>query len=149
MPNSTGLESEVSFVETSFKTTYDYTDVTALAKRFQNLLFMEPGTLPNLPLCGIGIKTRIYSLKDELTLSTITNDILNQIEKYMPNSFSSILNVSVDFFKDRINNTTKGIIIYFIVSTPSAKEEAKKIAITAEYDTNSTFSQNILSDIYI
>ena len=149
MSNVSGLELEVSFIETSFKSSYDYTDVTALAKRFQNLLFMEPGTIPNLPLCGIGIKTWMYSLKDDLTLTDITNAIQNQLQTYLPNSFSSILNISVDYFKDRINNTTKGIIVYFIVSTPGAKSEASKIAITAEYENATSYTQNILSDIYI
>jgi hypothetical protein len=151
MSNNNGLENEVSFLETNFKTSYNYTDITSLAKRFQNLLVMEKDTLPNLPNCGIGIRNYLYNLKDEISLNEIKTELFDQIKLYLPNSFNTILNISVDFYKDRITNTTKGIIIYFIISTTGAVENAKKIAITAEVEnvTNQNYVQNVLSNIYI
>lgn len=151
MPNVNGLELEVSLIETNFKTSYNYETVTALAKRFQNLLLMEKNTLPNLPNCGMGIKTYLFNLKDETSLIEIKNELFNQIKLYLPNTFESILNVDVSFYKDRISNTTKGIIVYFIVATNDVSDEARKIAITAEVEnsTSTTYSQKIISNIYI
>ena len=151
MPNVNGLENEVSLIETNFKTSYNYETVIALAKRFQNLLLMEKDTLPNLPNCGVGIRNYLFNLKDDTTLLEIKNELFSQVKAYLPNAFNNILSIDVTYYKDRISNTTKGIIIYFIVSTDAVSEEAKKIAITAEVEnsTAANYSQKILSNIYM
>ena len=58
-------------------------DLEALAQTIQNLILINPGTMPNDPLFGIGIERYLFELMNDNTLSEIKNNIEDQISKYI------------------------------------------------------------------
>ena len=147
MPNTTGLEQELSFVENEFKTSYSYKSVLATAKRFQNLLLMEKNTIPSLPDCGIGIKTKLFRFNDSTSIANISREINNQISQYLPTS--RIISVEILPHKDATGNKDKGLVIYLMIATEDTEGRARKIAVTAIADSSSPYKETIASDIYL
>ena len=147
MPNTTGLEQEPSFVENEFKTLYTYTSVLATAKRFQNLLLMEKNTIPSLPNCGIGIKTKLFLFNDSTSIEAITREINDQISQYLPTT--RIISVEIVPHKDKNGNKDKGLVIYLMIATEDTEARARKIAVTAIADSTSPYKETITSDIYL
>ena len=58
-------------------------DLEALAQTIHNLIFINPGTMHNDPLFGIGIEWYLFELMNDNTLSEIKNNIEDQISKYI------------------------------------------------------------------
>lgn len=58
-------------------------DLEALAQTIQNLILINPGTMPNDPLFGVGIERYLFELMNDTTLSEIKNNIEDQISKYI------------------------------------------------------------------
>ena len=144
MPNTTGLEIETSFIENAFKTSYDYEKAFAVAKRLQTLVLMEPGTLPNLVDCGLGIRTYLFNFRDSTTINTINSKIQDQVQKYMPNN--NIQSVEAEFFVDK-SGSQKSIVIKAVLFDSSNNELARQIAVTFQKPIG--FSDKIISDIYL
>ena len=146
MTNATGLETEVSFIESNFKTNYYYDGLFALAKRLQTLILTEPNTIPNVPEMGVGIRLFLFSLNDDDTLNVIKERINYNINTFMPNL--NILNIQLT--KVNSNNTGRpdGIILkadLYDSKSPNAKEIIQQIGITFLSEKNS----NVVSEIYL
>ena len=58
-------------------------DLEALAQTIQNLIIITPGTLPNDPLFGVGIERYLFELLNDDTITTIQNNIEEQIARYI------------------------------------------------------------------
>jgi len=83
-----------------------YSDGLAVAQIIQNLIIIEPGTYPNKPDLGVGIKNYLFEFLTADTKSSISSKIKTQINEFIPIT-NSYIDVSV-ISKDKII----GITIY-------------------------------------
>lgn len=69
----------------------------AVAQLLLHLILLEPGTLTNFPLMGVGIVSR-YRYSDTANLKKLKTDIFDQINTYLPefNAVDVKLSVGVD-----------------------------------------------------
>ena len=83
-----------------------YSDGLAVAQIIQNLIIIEPGTYPNKPDLGVGIKNYLFEFLTSEIKSSISSKIKTQINEFIPIT-NSYIDVSV-ISKDKII----GITIY-------------------------------------
>jgi hypothetical protein len=144
MPNVTGREIETSFIESSYKSNFNYEALFATAKRIQTLILMEPGTIPNYTLAGVGIRKYLFNFKDDITLSQINTKIVNQVSKYLPNS--NVQGITVTPYPSPSGNM-KGIIVTIQIYDASNSSVVNTIMLS--FTTTVKSSQTIKSDIYL
>lgn len=105
--NSERFLNEMVLEKSSFNKLDMFKDKVALAQVIQNILFIEPGTYPNVPTLGVGIENYIFEKFTEKLKSELENNITQQIMKYIPNRYD----ISVDV---EHRNSTNGLKVLFI-----------------------------------
>lgn len=78
-----GLKDEFLLSINDFGTTDSYNKLIGLAKLIQTLFLLKPGTYPNHPNMGIGIDNYKFEYLDQITLSEIQSNAVDQISKYI------------------------------------------------------------------
>ena len=106
------IRDEVSFEQSAFMTSHNFSDLVAFAKRLQALIIMEPGTHPNAVGMGVGIRNYLMEFGDPITIGEIRSRIESQIEKYVPNNVISSIEVMFNPLADDNNN----LYIFFEIS---------------------------------
>lgn len=98
------------------------------------ILLLEPGTFQSHPEMGVGIRSRYRYKSGEDILISLQNDIINQINKYLPEL------TAVD-----VTLTMQGQVLGIIINTSNG-------AYVISYDTTSNVMQaaatNVLKDLY-
>lgn len=61
-----------------------YTDIKATVRQIYNLILMKPGTDPLNPDKGCDARSYYYQINNESVISSLQNNITNQIAKYTP-----------------------------------------------------------------
>jgi hypothetical protein len=111
----------------------------ALAQRLQTLMIMEPGTIPTAPDCGVGIGLFRFEFADAPTIAKIQTRILDQVERFIPESGISdaiVETVSPDnrnkvlavkFTLDTEHPLDNGILMVFARAPGDAKGIVSKV----------------------
>ena len=80
------LKDELGLELNKFNKPATYTEYQALARLVINLLFLKPGTYPNLPEMGINIEQYKFMFMSQQELDSLELDINTQINTYIPNT---------------------------------------------------------------
>lgn len=136
------LKTEYTLCDSNYDDCLKYNGLLALAFNIQRLLFIDPGTYPNHPDLGIGIRQYQFERLNTGTLTDIRDriddqirkyilddldniSISSQVEKYNPNGNDKIVNsIAIKF---DINKTINGSNDFVIVLNQSPVV-SKKIA---------------------
>lgn len=86
-----------------------YKDIFALCSMVQTLIIMEPGTYPNHPYMGIGIRNYKFEYLDSITLNSLQSRIQGQIDQYIPNN--KITNVVIKAINNDVTNKQNTILV--------------------------------------
>lgn len=136
--------SEETFIPSQFNSSANFEGLIGFAKRVQNLLIMEPSTLPNCTGMGVGIRRYLMEFADNLTEDLILLEIDRQISEYLPNNIIRDTRVT-------ISNGTDGkpvLTIYFKLNR-SDTQEVDQFAILLQNGSTYGNTIKIVSDIYI
>ena len=101
--------------------TKEYSGTNAIILAIKNILLSRPGNFPFTPDLGADIGQYQFELLDDYTLSDIKNNILNQINKFIP----AIDNVSVSV--DKVESEVQGEPANAIGISVSALENGESI----------------------
>lgn len=94
-------------------------DLVALAQVIQNILIYEKGTFPNQPQLGLGIRNYLFEILDNITLTTLEDEIKEQIDLFAPND--RIVDVKAEVIKNQFGEKTIGLL-FFISSNKPEKD---------------------------
>lgn len=86
----------------------------AVARLVQTLCILEPGTYPNHPDMGIGIKNFKFEYADAPTISSIQRRINEQISKYL--SDANITSVDVELIMNEHTKKKDKLVVNFNLS---------------------------------
>jgi hypothetical protein len=147
------VKGEVTLTLSPLKTTHTYTDLVAYAKRIQNLILMEPGTIPGCSNMGVGIRRFLYDLADAVTLSDIEMTIRRQLMEYDKENY--IRKIIIEYFDSPLDGS-KGVLVRFICNFEGILSEDVMFAInfnllnqgTTKVNLNNTIL-GMVSDIYV
>ena len=79
-------------------------ELTAVAIRLNNLILMDQGTMPNDPKMGVGIRKYKFEYANTETIYKLRNDILEQMEMYLPIERNYDINVYIEIDPDSLDN---------------------------------------------
>ena len=105
---------ELGLAFNNFKQPAFKKNLEALSQLILNLMFLVPGTYPNLPEMGINIKQYQFEFLTDNNLRDIEDSIFKQIQEYMPSS--QLVQVIARTFKDPVTNLVN-LGIGFAVTT--------------------------------
>ena len=131
---------EQSFVKSAFKSSATLEDLTGLAKRIQNVLLMEPNTIPNYVNAGVGIRRYLMEQATDTTESDAKRLIFSQLRNYLPSAVVDDVSVRI------INSTITGkpeLTVIVVVRDPTYG--ATKIG----YKLSENVQGKTITDIYI
>jgi hypothetical protein len=141
------IYSEQTFMVDSFYKSATFTDILALAKRIQNLLLMEPDTLPNQTKLGVGIKNFIMEKADNNTISAIKDAIDYQLNAFLPSSYIARYDVS---FKIDLDTGKRSISVKFDLKYNEVTKNFANNYFIINFNTISEFTKTeVVSTIYI
>lgn len=85
----------------------------AIAKAVQSLILLQPGSYPNHPEMGVGIKDYQFEFLDRTTLDEIEERINEQISKYINSIY--ITEAVVDIIPNKLESkqNTIGVLLNF------------------------------------
>ena len=120
-------------------------DLEALAQTIQNLILINPGTLPNDPLFGVGIERYLFELMNDNTISEIKTNIEEQISKYIVHDDVTV-NVEVKpvgSSKNNINALGVSVQLYPSNSNGIESDSDNSLEIGFAYAASATTRQTI------
>ena len=127
-----------------FNKNASYDDIYSLVSMVQTLIIMEKGTYPNHPDMGIGIRNYKFEFMDSITLNELRDNIVTQINKYLPNTLIS--NINVKTIKNELENKNNTVIVLIEFSQDDRTDIPKDVIISFVQVLN---SKTIKSSIYI
>lgn len=127
-----------------FNKNASYDDIYSLVSMVQTLIIMEKGTYPNHPDMGIGIRNYKFEFMDSITLNELRDNIVNQINKYLPNTLIS--NINVKTIKNELENKNNTVIVLIEFSQDDRTDIPKDVIISFVQVLN---SKTVKSSIYI
>jgi hypothetical protein len=129
----------MTFIPDQFRSSHSIEGLKAVAKRFQTLVIMEPGTIPNLVGAGCGIGRYLGEFQDQLTLDEVSSNVKNQIAKYLPDD--PLSDVEIKYAEDKRDGKSI-LILFFSLST------GEKFAMTTKVEGVNPDGMKILSEFY-
>jgi len=118
-------------------------ELTAIAIRLNTLILMDPGTMPNDPKMGVGIRKYKFEYANTETIYKLRNDILEQMEMYLPIEKTYNIDVVIEIDEDSLDSK-KVIYVKFDITY---KENLNKTFIIAYK--NSENSGRLIAEIRI
>lgn len=118
-------------------------ELTAVAIRLNNLILMDQGTMPNDPKMGVGIRKYKFEYANTETIYKLRNDILEQMETYLPIDRTYNIDVFIEIDQDSLDSK-KVIYVKFDITY---KENINKTFIIAYK--NSENSGRLIAEIRI
>lgn len=143
MATTEELRGEATFLPSAFRSSHIETDLRAFAKRFQTLLIMEPGTIPNLVDAGVGIGMYLSEFADSSTVMSLTERINDQVGKYLPNSL--VAEIIVEILSEQATGA-KIMAVKCRMYTPI--DEKTTFALTFKDGSTMPVKDNVVSDFY-
>lgn len=127
-----------------FNKNASYDDIYSLVSMVQTLIIMEKGTYPNHPDMGIGIRNYKFEFMDSITLNELRDNIVTQINKYLPNTLIS--NINVKTIRNELENKNNTVIVLIEFSQDDRTDIPKDVIISFVQVLN---SKTVKSSIYI
>jgi len=125
----------------NFKTSAHLTNLHALATLVQTLIIMEPKSYPNQPEMGVGIKNYQFEYLDDVTINEIKYKILDQLDKFLPNTI--IEDVIVQKLKSR-NDLKNTLGIMITLADPIQGANDFVLTFTQEIKSSKIFSEIVI-----
>lgn len=111
------LKNEYILQSSEYDDAKKYNGLLALAFQIQRLIFIDPGTYPNHPKMGVGIRSYQFEKLNNSTLSQIRNKITEQINKYITPDSDINIKVTIEpYNKDNSSKVINSIVIRFELS---------------------------------
>ena len=101
-----------------------YHDMEALAKLFQNILFLQQGNLPNQHQLGVGIQNYQFEILDKELMRSLEAKIKEQCAKFAPNQYI----YSVKLEKTMLSYGKTALTIFFYLSKWNKDKDEPNIA---------------------
>lgn len=137
------LSKEQTLWVDDFSNAKEVDELTAVAIRLNNLILMDPGTMPNDPKMGVGIRKYKFEYANTDTIYKLRNNILEQMELYLPIEKNYNIDVLIQIDKDSLDNKK---VIYVKFDIYYKNNENKTFII--EYK-NSENSGRLIAEIRI
>jgi hypothetical protein len=138
------LKGETTFVPSPYRSSHTESGLTAFAKRFQTLMVMEPGTLPNCVDAGVGIGLYVSEFADENTMDEIKLRIGNQLNSYLEGS-ELISDLQIKIIDDP---NTGAKVLGMVIKLSHNIDGKKAFALTFAKGNGSATKDNVVSDFY-
>lgn len=138
------LKGETTFVPSPYRSSHTESGLTAFAKRFQTLMVMEPGTLPNCVGAGVGIGLYISEFADSTTMDEVTLRIHNQLNSYLQGS-ELISDLQIKIIDDP---NTGAKVLGMVVKLSQSIDGKKAFALTFAKGNGTATKDNVVSDFY-
>jgi hypothetical protein len=114
----------------------------SLARMIQTLFLLDPGSYPNHPEMGIGIKNYKFEFLDSQTLNELRMAAEKQIDKYIPNEYV----YNIDIQKIDSSNDGRHNAIGVLVNLNQSIDNVNSVIVTFE---NLGSVGKIKSQIYV
>jgi hypothetical protein len=139
-------KNEYLFDIDNFGQTQHYDGLIGLAIQCQRLLFIEPGSYPNNPELGVGLKSYQFEFLDDTTLNELSQKIKDQVAKYIPHKDN--LEIQVKKISPNSGKLDNTIAIKFKMSyADSNKIKTNEFIITAQQVASK--KSKVVSEIYV
>ena len=122
------LTTEQTLWVDDFNISKEVDELTAIAIRLNNLIMMNPGTMPNDPKMGVGVRKYNFEYANTETIYKLRNDILEQMELYLPIEKNYDINVFIEADEDSLYHNKKVIYIKFDILYKNNKNKTFIIA---------------------